>query len=338
LEDSLGKNIHRLIQNWRIVRPTQFFSVPKVYVELVAEARLNPEIREILFHPDLKFVFTAAAPLPRECGEYFKSHGVAVLEGWGLTETSPCVTLTAPGRERVHSFVGDPIPGCEIVTDQENEIYVRGPNVMKGYYKDPERTKEAIDGCGWFHTGDLGEISDYGLRIICRLDGLFKLSSGEKVSSMLVENALTLSARWIENAVAMGSGEGWVSALIFPNFQSVASWAKKAGKEWSDDGELVTDPDVQELIADEVRSGMLDFQPKFMAVKAFAIIPKQLGVDAGELTPTMKVIRHRVAAKYASWGRAIYRPEEHPDLRPHIVYLSEDPETASGDSSRPMED
>jgi len=321
LEDSLGKDLDRLIQNWSLVKPTQFFSVPKIFIELVTESKLAPEVKEILFHPELKFVFTAAAPLPRECGEYFKAQNVQVMEGWGLTETSPCVTLTPPAKERIHSFVGEPIPGCEILTAEDGEILVRGPNIMKGYFKDPERTRRVLDDLGWFHTGDLGEISDYGLRMICRVDGLFKLSNGEKVSSMLVENAITISSRWIQHAIALGTGEEFVGALVFPNFRNLEHWAKEQGRTLPKGFELAQDREIQGLIAAEIQQNMSDFQPKYMEVQAFTIIPKELTLEDGELTPTMKVIRHRVAAKYHEWIEALFHPNRHPNKLPYIVRL-----------------
>ncbi len=321
LEDSFGKDLDRLLHNWRQVRPTQFFSVPKIYIGLVTEARLRPEVEELLFHPDLEFVFTAAAPLPQDCGEYFKAHGIPVLEGWGLTETSPCVTLTPMQKERVHSYVGEPIPGCEILTTESGEILVRGPNVMRGYYKMPERTARVIDEYGWFHTGDLGEITDYGLRMICRVDGLFKLSNGEKVSSMLVENRLTISSQWIQFAVAVGAGQHFVASLLFPNFRNLKNWARQQGKKLPAGWELARDSAVRELVTGEIRKNMEGFQPKYMQVGAFVLIPKELTLEAGELTPTMKVIRHQVLAEYRDWIEAIYKPERHPDKQPFIAHL-----------------
>ncbi|MBI6546707.1 MAG: AMP-binding protein, partial [Cyanobacteria bacterium NC_groundwater_1444_Ag_S-0.65um_54_12] len=140
LDDSYGRDIARMIHNWQEIKPTHFFSVPKIFNALVTEARLDPRIDRVLFHPGLKFVFTAAAPLPADCSDYFANKGIPVLEGWGLTETSPCVTLTAPDMERLSSIVGRPIPGVEVLVAENSEILVRGPNVMSGYYQDPERT------------------------------------------------------------------------------------------------------------------------------------------------------------------------------------------------------
>jgi len=319
LEDSFGRDIHRLIQNWNIVRPTHFFSVPKIYRALVTESKLSPEIREILFHPELKFVYTAAAPLPRECGEYFDSHNIPVLEGWGLTETSPTVTVTTPSRKRIHSYVGDPIPGCEILISEENEILVKGPNIMKGYYKDPEKTAKSIDHYGWLHTGDMGELTDYGLKLMYRKDGLFKLSNGEKVFSQVVENALTATSRWISFAVVFGSAEDFVAALIFPNYRNLEDWAVKNNKTLPTGWELSRDPEIQALFRAEIDESMQELTPHYTHVKTFVIIPDELTIENGCLTPTMKVIRHHVAKIYKEWIYAIFRPVQHPDRLPYIV-------------------
>ena len=253
--------------------------------------------------------------------EKAKAQGVPVLEGWGLTETSPCVTMTPPGTERVHSYVGKPIPGCEIMTTEEGEILAKGPNIMKGYFKDPQRTAEAIDHYGWLHTGDLGEITDYGLRMICRVDGMFKLSNGEKVSSMEIENILTLSSKWIAQAVTLGAGEHFVAALIFPNFKALENWAGKQGRSLPEGMDLALDKDVRELISNEILDNISDVQPKYQRVKAFVIIPKELTIEENELTPTMKVVRHFVLEKYHDLVGAIYRPSKHPDKLAYVVRL-----------------
>ncbi|MDQ1350296.1 MAG: hypothetical protein QG657_597 [Acidobacteriota bacterium] len=319
LEDSLGKDIQRLISDWSIVMPTHFFSVPRIYRALVIEARLNAEIKEILFHPELKFIYTAAAPLPRDCGEYFNKHNIPVLEGWGLTETSPTVTMTSLDRPRIHSYVGDPLPGCEILTTEEGEILVKGPNVMKGYYKDPVKTANAIDHYGWLHTGDMGELTDYGLKLHYRRDGIFKLSNGEKVSSIVVENALTVSSDWINHGVVFGSGENYVGALLFPNFRSLEEWAKRNNRTLPQEWELSKDKDIQALFQKEVDAGMSELEPSYLRVKAFVIIPHELTIENGCLTPSMKVVRHQVAQKYQDWIHAIFRPVKHPERVPYIV-------------------
>jgi long-subunit acyl-CoA synthetase (AMP-forming) len=319
LEDSYGKDIHRLIENWGLAEPTHFFSVPKIYMALVTEAKLDARTQETLFHPGLRFVFTAAAPLPRECGEYFDARQVPVLEGWGMTETSPTVTVTPGDRKRVHSYVGDPIPGCEIRITGEDEILVRGPNVMKGYYKDPEKTARAVDSDGWLHTGDIGELTDLGLKLKYRRDGLFKLANGEKVSAVLVENALVNASPWISQAVVFGSGESFTAALLFPNFPRLEEWAADCHRDLPKGWELSADREIQELFRRDIEESMQELEPAYLRVKAFVVVPEELTVEKGQLTPSLKVVRHRVAKEYRDWVHAIYRPGKHPHRQACIV-------------------
>ncbi|MFH1515010.1 MAG: AMP-binding protein [bacterium] len=321
IEDSFGKDLKRLLHNWTEVKPTQFFSVPKIYIALVTEARNDPEVEKIIFHPELSFVFTAAAPLPKDCGDYFEKQNVPVVEGWGLTETSPLITFTTLGKERTGDTVGEPIAGCEVLVTGDDEILVRGPNVMKGYFKDKERTQKVIDHLGWLHTGDLGELVDDGLKIVCRIDNLFKLSNGEKVSSMLIENAMTITSRWIQHAIAVGSGEDFVGAIVFLNLRSMEKWAKENGRDFPSGLDISKDREIQDIVATEIKNNMSEFQPKYMRVKAFAIIPGELTLEAGELTPTMKVIRHNVLEKYNEWCDALFRPTKYPDKLNCIVPL-----------------
>jgi long-subunit acyl-CoA synthetase (AMP-forming) len=319
LEDSLGKDIDRLILNWGLVKPTHFFSVPKIFRALVTEAKLNPEIKQILFHPGLEFVYTAGAPLPKDVGAYISAQNVPILEGWGLTETSPTVTMTSLGQKRIHSYVGDPIPGCEILITEENEILVKGPNVMRGYYRDPEKTALAIDTSGWFHTGDLGDLTDYGLKLMYRVDGVFKLANGEKVSSIHIENELTAASHWISQAVIVGASEDFVAALVFPNFRHLQDWAAKNGRELPAGQELSRDSEIQSLFAREIAGGNRELDPHYLRVKKFVIIPEALTVENGCLTPSLKVIYNQVTKKYKEWVEAIFRPAQDPSLEPFIV-------------------
>ena len=319
LEDSLGKDIDRLIVNWGIVRPTHFFSVPKIFRALVTEAKLNPGIKQTLFHPGLQFVYTAGAPLPKDIGAYISAQSIPILEGWGLTETSPTVTMTSLGQKRIHSYVGDPIPGCEILITEENEILVKGPNVMKGYYKDPEKTALAIDPSGWFHTGDLGDLTDHGLKLMYRCDGVFKLANGEKVSSIHVENELTAASHWISQAVVVGATEDFVAALVFPNFRRLQDWAAKNGKGLAEGRELARDREIQDLFCREIAGGNRELDPHYLRVKKFVIIPEVLTVENGCLTPSLKVIYHHVTKKYKEWIEAIFRPAQNPSMEPFIV-------------------
>ncbi|MBM3266352.1 MAG: AMP-binding protein [Candidatus Sericytochromatia bacterium] len=322
LDDSEGRDIPRLVANWREIMPTHFFSVPKVYQALVTECRLNPEVEGTVFHPGLKFVFTAAAPLPKDCSDYFARKGIPVLEGWGLTETSPCVTLTSPDGVRVPGIVGMPLPGVEVRIAEEREIHVRGPNVMRGYFHDPERTARVLGEDGWLRTGDLGEVTEGGLRIICRLDGVFKLSNGEKVPSAQVEAALTATSRFIEQAVVLGAGHDYVGALVFPNVRNLTAWAREHGLADLPLADLLAEPAVASLFATEVDERNATLEPGYLRVRAFSVVPHELSIEAGELTPSLKVVRSRVAELQRPLVEAIYAEDGDPDLQCRVVRLA----------------
>ncbi len=307
LDDSGGRDIPRLIANWREILPTHFFSVPKIFQALVTECRLDLDVEETVFHPGLKFVFTAAAPLPKDCSDYFANKGVPVLEGWGLTETSPCVTLTSPVGERIPGIVGLPLPGVEVLVGSEREIFVRGPNVMQGYYCDSERTEQVIDPQGWFSTGDLGEVTDLGLRIICRVDGLFKLTNGEKVPSAVVEGALAGTSRFIEQAVVLGAGRDYVAALLFPNLRNIEAWAREHGRGGGTPERLLADPDVAALLRAEVEERNASIEPAYMRIRAYSVVPAELTIEAGELTPSMKVVRNQVVERHHDLVDALFK-------------------------------
>ncbi|NOZ75503.1 MAG: AMP-binding protein, partial [FCB group bacterium] len=190
LEHGFGKNIDILLDNWAAVKPTVFFSVPKIYQEIVARMLQTPELEATIFHKELRFIFTAAAALPKNISDHFEAHQIPVYEGWGLTETSPCCTVTDPTVPRIPGIVGKPIPGVEIGFDEDGEILVRGPNIMKGYYKNPEETERVLIADGWFRTGDVGAYTKTGVQLISRKDRIFKLSNAEKVIPTEIENLI----------------------------------------------------------------------------------------------------------------------------------------------------
>jgi long-chain acyl-CoA synthetase len=206
LDDSGGKDISRLLENFSIIQPDYFFSVPLVYDRIRDYLTLHPQWEGAFFHPRLRFIFTASAPLSPNTAAYFQKKNLPMVEGWGLTETSPSCTLTQPSL-KPHDGVGFPIPGVEIKISEENEILVRGHNVMSEYFNAPEKTKEVLDGEGWLKTGDLGEISQSGLKVHGRKDRIFKLSNGRKVNPAEMENTIKSRCPWIHQIYIFGTGK-----------------------------------------------------------------------------------------------------------------------------------
>lgn len=307
IDDGGGRDIEKLISNWREVKPTVFFSVPGVYQRLADEIVARRDVREAIFHNDLRFVFTAAAPLPPDLSRLFAEAKIPVLEGWGLTETSPCVTLTDPEAERIQGVVGWPIPGVKIKISQEGEVLVNGPNVMRGYYKLPTKNREAFDKDGWFRTGDLGEITEKGLKILGRQDGVFKLLNAEKVYATQIEMALIGGSPFIDQAVVVGSGRHYVTALIYANRKVIEEWAAKNGIRVPEGDDIGTVSDIRRLFSCEVQRINNEIGGRYQRVRKFIVFRNPPLVENGELTPSSKVIRHKVMHNKADIIESLYK-------------------------------
>ncbi len=241
----------------------------------------------------LRFFASGGAPLSKEIAEFFASANILILEGYGLTETSPVISMNTLEHVKFGT-VGMPIDGVEVKIAPDGEILCRGDNVMMGYYNDPKATSEVIDSDNWFHTGDIGEFDDEGfLRITDRKKNIIVTSGGKNIAPAPMENALILS-KYIEQSIIIGDKRNFVSALIVPTMESVNKWAE--GKGLSKD--ILNDPETIQLFEDEVEECMKNFA-KYETVKKFKLIPDEWSVDSGELTPTLKVKRKVVEVKYA---------------------------------------
>lgn len=308
LDDSRGKDFGALQRNWTEVRPTIYFSVPHVYQQLVVHVQSRPEDEGAIFHPGLRFVFTAAASLPGTVSAFFAAKRVPVLEGWGLTETSPCCTLTDLNEARsVPGMVGYPIPGVTIRLAPDGEILARGPNVMPGYFLDPEATAVALPGDGWFHTGDLGEFVGAGLRLVARKDRVFKMLNAEKIVPTEIENRLSAMNGFIRHVIVTGEGRGFLAALVFPDFLRIA---EQFGAD-----RATADRVVKASLRDTLLAFNAEHRVKFERIQAFAVISKELSLDDEELTPSMKVRVRNVLANAEKYLEAVYEPSEECDCR-----------------------
>jgi len=227
------------------------------------------------------------------------------MEGYGLTETSPVISVNeqANGGWKIGS-VGRVIDGVEVKIADDGEILCKGPNVMKGYYKDPEKTAEVLKD-GYFHTGDIGVIDADGfLKITDRKKEMFKTSGGKYVAPQLLENRMKQS-RFIEQIMVVGEGEKMPAALIQPNFEFLNSWAERNNITIGQNSDIVHNEKVIARIQDEVDAANEDFA-KWEKVKQFRLTPDVWSVDDGHLTPTMKLRRKIVKEKYIDLYNDIY--------------------------------
>jgi len=292
LDDSRGRDADRLIENWKLYDPTIFFSVPRVHDLLTCLSRERPAVHELVFNRRLRLTFTAGAPLSATVEAVYRKNKIPVLEGWGLTETSPCVTVTRIDHDWRSGYVGFPIPGVTIRIGSDQEILVKGPNVMPGYLDDEDATSRVIDAKGWFHTGDLGEYTRHGVRIFGRQDGAFKLTTGEKVHPQRIENTLTNESKFIASAVVVGRGENFVSALIYPDFMLLRDWAREQGIDASEG--VIKSLAVRELFESEIARINPLIDVKYQRIKRAVVADRDPSLGNGELTPTGKMVRQRV--------------------------------------------
>jgi long-chain acyl-CoA synthetase len=256
---------------------------------------------------NLELMVSGSAALQPRLTRVFGAAGIPVMEGYGLTETSPVITVNDQryGNWRIGT-VGRKIDGIEVKIAKDGEILCKGPNVMMGYYKDEEKTNEVIKN-DFFHTGDIGEFDRDGfLRITDRKKEMFKTSGGKYVAPQLLENRCKQSL-FIEQIMVVGEGEKMPAALIQMNFDFIKDWADKKGiKLEADRSDWGTNAKVIERINKEIEEANEGFA-KWEKIKQFRLTPDEWSIDAGHLTPTMKLRRKEVKAKYLDLYESIYR-------------------------------
>jgi long-chain acyl-CoA synthetase len=253
---------------------------------------------------NVKIIASGSAALQPRLSRVFWAAGVSIAEGYGLTETSPVISSSILTDFRV-GCVGTVLPNIQLKIAEDGEICVKGPSIMKGYYKKPEATAEAIDAEGWFHTGDIGELSEGKyLKITDRKKEIFKTSGGKYVAPQLVENKLKESSL-IEQAVVVGEGQKFPSALLIPEFSVLKEWCSRNGIDYSDDASMVKNEKVKAKFDEEVKELMKTIA-QYEQVKKVTILPKGFTIDSGELTPTLKLKRKIIHNKYKDLIEGMY--------------------------------
>ena len=252
----------------------------------------------------LRFFVSGGAALAPEINRFFLGAGVTILEGYGLTETSPVTNVNTFEHFRLGT-VGRPVPGTEIRIAGDGEILIRGPQVMKGYYKMEGRTREVISEDGWFSTGDIGNLSSDGfLTITDRKKDLIKTSGGKYVAPQAIENLLKKNA-FIDQAVVVGEGRKFVAVLVVPAFDFLAA---QTGANAAERGKMLDDPATQTLLEEAVFSRLRDLA-RFERPKKIGLIAEPFTIEDGTLTPTQKVKRNRVNEIYAALVDEFYKAE-----------------------------
>jgi long-chain acyl-CoA synthetase len=260
----------------------------------------------------VKYVVSGGAPLSADLAAFFIGAGVEILEGYGLTETSPVIAVNRPDKRRIGT-VGPIIPGVEVRIAEDGEILARGPNIMKGYWNNPDATAAAIDAEGWFHTGDIGEIDKDGfLKITDRKKDIIINAYGKNIAPQPIE-ALLKSSPYVGTPVLIGDRRKYLSALIVPNFEKLEREAATLGVSAASHEALVNDDRIKALIQGELDrfNKNLDRQEK---IRRFALLPRDFTIDDDEITPSLKVKRKNIDKKYKNVIDQMYVDEGSVDM------------------------
>ena len=278
----------------------------------VADALVYSKIREGLGGGTQRFS-AGGAPLAPELAEFFWSVGVTIHQGYGLTETSPVVTANTPAANKIDT-VGRPIPNVQVRIAEDGEILVKGPNVMQGYYRKPEATREVFTSDGWFRTGDIGRLDEDGYLIITdRKKELLKTAAGKFVAPAPIENTLKTSP-YITNAIVVGDTRKFVSVLIVPNFANIEAAGRKSGHDFATPTQMTGDPWVRDLLSSEIERLTAPLA-QYEKPKRFALLEQDFTYAGGELTYTMKMKRRVIEQRYQDVISRLYADVEDP--RPH---------------------
>lgn len=248
---------------------------------------------------------SGASALQPRLARVFWAAGIRVCEGYGLTETSPVVSASVGTHEEIRiGYVGKIVKDVEVKIAEDGEILVKGPNVMQGYYKEPEMTAEVLKN-GWFHTGDIGELEGQYLKITDRKKEMFKTSGGKYIAPQVMENKFKESTL-IEQLMVVGDGRNYPAALIVPSFDGLREYCKRKDIPYSTDNQMIVKPEILEKYQSEIDS-LNKYFGKWEQIKRFKLLDKPWGVESGELTPTMKLKRKIIGQKFSKEIEQIYQ-------------------------------
>ncbi|MCC6929808.1 MAG: long-chain fatty acid--CoA ligase [Gemmatimonadaceae bacterium] len=256
----------------------------------------------------MRYFVSGGAPLATEINKFFYAAGLTILEGYGLTETSPVIGVNTPKDFRIGT-IGKPIDGVEVQIAADGEILTRGPHVMKGYWNKPEATAEAIDADGWLHTGDIGVIEDDFIRITDRKKDIIVTAGGKNIAPQPIENLIKTN-KYVSQAVMIGDRRKYPILLVVPNYDNLEKWAAYKGILWTDRGQLLQMPTIQAKMDKEVREQLTGLA-SFETPKKIALLEHDFTVESGEMTPTLKVKRRVVDQRYKALIDTLYEDDVH---------------------------
>jgi long-chain acyl-CoA synthetase len=256
----------------------------------------------------LRFFVSGGAALNPEIGRFFQVFGIKIVEGYGLTESSPVISVHRL-EDIALGTVGTPIPGVEVTIAEDGEILARGPNIMRGYWRNEEETAKTIDSEGWLHTGDIGEFNSRGhLRITDRKKHLLVSSGGKNIAPQPIE-ALIAQCPFVDQVMLVGDARDYCTALLVLDKEAAKAWAEKNAVQPTPWEELVGNPTLRSAVEKEINKLQRDLS-KYERVRRFAIIPEPFSVENGMLTPTLKVKRKAVLERYSELVDSLYEQGE----------------------------
>jgi long-chain acyl-CoA synthetase len=307
----LAESQETLVDNLREIQPTHFSCVPRFYEKLLAmvgsanEDETGKRLRAI-FGPRIDWLGSGGAPLPPPIAETFHKHGLLILQGYGLTETSPVISFNRKVKYKLAS-VGQAIPGVEVKIAADGEVLARGPLVMKGYWKDPRATAETIRD-GWIYTGDLGRLDDDGFLFITgRKKEMMVLSSGKKLVPPNIEG-LILGDPCFDQVVVYGEGRNFITALVVPQWDNLRKELKTAAPSLVQESpeNLAKNQEVYALLEKRIEAALRDVS-SWERVKKFVVLPRPFTVAGDELTVSLKLRRSVIFAKHHATLDALYQ-------------------------------
>ena len=264
----------------------------------LADKLVLSKVRE-RFGGRIRFFISGSAALNQEVAQWFNGAGLTILEGYGMTETSSAATVNRPYANKAGT-VGWPLVGTEVKIAEDGEVLMRGPGIMQGYHNNPEATAETLDADGWLHSGDIGEIDERGfLRITDRKKDLFKTSNGKYVAPSLVESTFKGLCPYVGQFLVHGEGKHFVTALVTLDEEAIQPWAEANGLAGASYQEIVSSAQARDMVqsyVDELNKGL----NKWERVGKFTILGRDLSVEDGELTPSLKLRRKVVTDKFKS--------------------------------------
>lgn len=305
----------RKIFNWAIKVGSDYAKAKKsgrISINLSLQHRIADKI---VFHKlktatggRIKYFVSGGAALGREYGEFFEAVGLQIIEGYGLTESSPVISANRLDDYKFGS-VGKPIPGVEVKIASDGEILARGPNIMTGYWNNKKATEEAIDKDGWLHTGDIGIFDADGFLVITdRKKHMFVSSGGKNIYPQPIEG-MFLQSKYIDQFVLIGDRRMFLSALIVPDFDAVREYADRNKISYTNDEDLVSKEEIYQIIDKEVATLQKDLS-NYERVRKFVLLSKPLSLEGGEMTPTLKMRRNVIEEKYQNLIEEMYKMEK----------------------------